>query len=65
MPSPLTKRGEEDELNTIMADFAHGPLDVYRQAATIDWRQMKLFFEGEEFLRKKVRANVCPASIKY
>lgn len=31
------------------------PLDVYRQAASFDWRKMKLFLKGEGAIRLQVR----------
>ena len=40
----------------LMKDFPPGPLDHYRQKASFDWKKMKLFLEGEDILRFKVRA---------
>ena len=39
----------------LMKDFPPGPLDHYRQKASFDWKKMKLFLEGEDILRFKVR----------
>lgn len=40
-------------LEDILRDFAPGPLDAYRKRASFDWKQLKLFLEGEDVLRFK------------
>lgn len=37
----------------ILSDFRPGPLDRYRKKASFNWKNMKLFLEGEEMLRFK------------
>ncbi|CAH0555763.1 unnamed protein product [Brassicogethes aeneus] len=34
-------------------DFVHGPLDMYRDKATFDWRKLKVYLEGEDILKYK------------
>lgn len=40
-------------LEDILPDLPSGPLDVYRKRASFDWKQLKLFLEGEDVLRFK------------
>jgi len=40
--------------NDILKDFEPGPLDVYRNRATINWKKMRVFIESEDILRYKV-----------
>ncbi|XP_074641491.1 peroxisomal acyl-coenzyme A oxidase 3-like [Tubulanus polymorphus] len=47
---PIVKPRNEME---ILQDFPTGPLSVYRNAASFDWKQMKLFLEGEEIIKFK------------
>ena len=44
----------ETPLEEILKDFPPGPLDLYRKKASFDWKQMKLFIEGEDVLKFKV-----------
>jgi hypothetical protein len=50
-----TKVGENAQMDEILKDFPPGPLDRYRNAASFDWKQMKVYFEGENVIKKKVR----------
>ena len=45
---------KEPSLDEILKDFPPGPLDLYRKKASFDWKQMKLFIEGEDILKFKV-----------
>ena len=45
---------KEASVEEILKDFLPGPLDLYRKKASFDWKQMKLFIEGEEVLKFKV-----------
>lgn len=46
---------ESKDLNFI-PDLPKGPLDEYRSLApSVDWKQLKVFLEGEEALRVKYR----------
>jgi len=38
----------------ILRDFPAGPLDRYRKQATFDWKQMKVYIDGEVLMRFKV-----------
>lgn len=38
-----------------MKEFPSGPLDVYRRKASFEWKRMRLFLDGEDILRFKVR----------
>lgn len=53
---PGTETEVHQDVNSleIMKDFRPGPLDVYRKKATFDWKEMRMFFDGEEILRFKV-----------
>ena len=42
----------------LLKDFPPGPLDEYRKKATFDWKKMRLFLDGEDILRFKVRSFV-------
>ncbi|XP_044728061.1 peroxisomal acyl-coenzyme A oxidase 3-like [Chrysoperla carnea] len=37
----------------LLKDFRSGPLDRYRSLATFDWKQLKVFIEGEEEYKYK------------
>ena len=57
---PGTEKEEMTDINCleIMKDFPSGPLDVYRKKASFDWKEMKMFLDGEDILRFKVRSPV-------
>ncbi|XP_050427560.1 peroxisomal acyl-coenzyme A oxidase 3-like isoform X2 [Adelges cooleyi] len=40
----------------ILKEFESGPLDLYRNKSTIDWKKMKVFIESEQILRYKMKA---------
>ncbi|KAM5341093.1 peroxisomal acyl-coenzyme A oxidase 3 [Glossophaga mutica] len=45
-----TPEGSEDAL---LPDFPRGPLHAYRARASFSWKELALFWEGEEILRLK------------
>ena len=55
----LDKQEVEDvplePIDSIMKDFPSGPLTPYRKKARFDWRKMKMFVEGEDVIRFRVR----------
>lgn len=53
---PGTETEEHQDVNNleIMQDFSPGPLDVYRKKATFNWKEMRMFLDGEDILRFKV-----------
>ena len=44
-------------MEDMVKDLPAGPLDLYRKKATFDWKQMKMFCEGEDVIRFKVSGN--------
>ena len=48
----------EPSLAEALGDFPSGPLDRYRKSASFDWKKMKLFVEGEDVLKFKVRGSI-------
>lgn len=55
-PSVVTPGSEADidVMNLpLMKDFPPGPLDEYRKRASFDWKQMRLFMDGEDVIRFK------------
>lgn len=54
-PSVVVPSMEKDlyELE-ILRQPKPGPLDAYRNKASFDWRNMRIFMDGEEILRFKV-----------
>ncbi|KAL4223611.1 acyl-Coenzyme A oxidase [Mactra antiquata] len=52
---PGTETEEHQDVNSleIMRGFPPGPLDVYRNKASFNWREMRLFLDGEDILRFK------------
>jgi acyl-CoA oxidase len=38
----------------LLPDFPPGPLDVYRNQASFDWKKLKLFLEDESITEFKV-----------
>ncbi|CAH1801769.1 unnamed protein product [Owenia fusiformis] len=47
------------ELSDILKDFPPGPLDEYRKRASFDWKNMKLFLEGEDIIKYKHYVYSC------
>lgn len=43
-----------DELKQILDMPKGGPLQIYRDKATFDWKQMKLFLDDIEFINYRV-----------
>ena len=50
----LTKVDVHPSLDEILKDFPPGPLDRYRNKASFDWKQMKIFWDGEDCTLFKV-----------
>ena len=50
----MEENGDRD-IFAILPDMPAGPLDVYRQKASFDWKAMKVAVEGEELIRFMVR----------
>ena len=48
----------------LMKDFPPGPLDHYRQKASFCYKKMRLFLEGEEIIRFKVRHYCNPGNFQ-
>lgn len=46
--------------NELLPDFPPGPLDVYRNQASFDWKKLKLFLEDESITEFKVVLNLLP-----
>ena len=55
MATAVQDVNREPTLEEILKDFPPGPLDLYRKRASFDWKQMKLFIEGEDVLKFKVK----------
>ena len=45
------------KMDQIVPDLPRGPLDVYRQRASFNWKEMVLFLEGEDNLEFKVATS--------
>lgn len=39
---------------SFLEDLPSGPLDFYRKQSKINWKQLRVFFEGSEALQRKV-----------
>lgn len=52
---PGTESEEHQDVNSleIMRGFPPGPLDAYRKKASFDWKEMRMFLDGEDILRFK------------
>lgn len=44
--------------NELLPDFPPGPLDVYRNQASFDWKKLKLFLEDKSITEFKVVSNL-------
>ncbi|XP_063238468.1 peroxisomal acyl-coenzyme A oxidase 3-like isoform X2 [Bacillus rossius redtenbacheri] len=42
-------------MTELLADLPPGPLDRYRKQASFDWKKLKVFLEGEDIVRYKMR----------
>lgn len=49
--------------NELLPDFPPGPLDVYRNQASFDWKKLKLFLEDESITEFTVVLNLLPYSM--
>uniref|UniRef100_A0A8C5BQS7 Acyl-coenzyme A oxidase n=1 Tax=Gadus morhua TaxID=8049 RepID=A0A8C5BQS7_GADMO len=45
--------GQATKMDHIVPDLPRGPMDVYRQRASFNWKEMVLFLEGEDLLELK------------
>ncbi|XP_059932732.1 peroxisomal acyl-coenzyme A oxidase 3 [Gadus macrocephalus] len=45
--------GQAKKMDHIVPDLPRGPMDVYRQRASFNWKEMVLFLEGEDNLEFK------------
>jgi len=50
----MTMAGQAKKMNDLLPDLPRGPLDVYRERASFNWKEMVLFLEGEDNLQFKV-----------
>ena len=57
MSSPA--EGNQPDLYSLelLKDFPPGPLDTYRKKASFDWKQMRIFLDGEDIIRFKVTSR--------
>ncbi|XP_045172714.2 peroxisomal acyl-coenzyme A oxidase 3-like [Mercenaria mercenaria] len=53
VPGTETEEHQDVYSLEIMRDFPAGPLDVYRKKASFDWKEMRMFLDGEDILRFK------------
>ncbi|XP_071110971.1 peroxisomal acyl-coenzyme A oxidase 3-like isoform X2 [Haliotis cracherodii] len=52
-PEPYENKSDDVNNLDVMKDFKPGPLDPYRKRASFDWKQMRLFIDGEDVIRFK------------
>ena len=50
--------GQATKMDHIVPDLPRGPMDVYRQRASFNWKEMVLFLEGEDLLELKVAMEI-------
>lgn len=48
------RRLRDSRVDELIADLPKGPLDLYRNRASFDWKEMKFLMEGEDALEYKV-----------
>ncbi|GCB67181.1 hypothetical protein scyTo_0008009 [Scyliorhinus torazame] len=51
--NPGEDRTEENTLDSLLLDFPSGPLDLYRKKTSFNWKELALFWDGEEIIRVK------------
>ncbi|XP_038648075.1 peroxisomal acyl-coenzyme A oxidase 3 isoform X2 [Scyliorhinus canicula] len=51
--NPGEDRTEENTLDSLLLDFPSGPLDLYRKKTSFNWKELALFWDGEEIIRAK------------
>uniref|UniRef100_UPI00398F3A2F peroxisomal acyl-coenzyme A oxidase 3 n=1 Tax=Pristiophorus japonicus TaxID=55135 RepID=UPI00398F3A2F len=51
--NPAEGSAEENTLDSLLLDFPSGPLDLYRKKASFNWKELALFWDGEEIIRVK------------
>ncbi|KAJ3585758.1 hypothetical protein NHX12_014477 [Muraenolepis orangiensis] len=49
----MASSGQAKDLNGLVPDLPRGPLDMYRERASFNWKEMVVFVEGEENLEFK------------
>lgn len=56
----LSSRPQDRDIMSLnyMKDFPAGPLDQYRSKASFSWKTMRLFLDGEDIIRYKVRKKL-------
>jgi hypothetical protein len=47
----------------LLPDFPPGPLDIYRNQASFDWKKLKLFLEDESITEFKVVSHLLPYTL--
>lgn len=50
-PSPFSSRNDANSHQDLLPDFPKGPLSVYREKASFNWRELALFLDGEEIIQ--------------
>ncbi|XP_059820871.1 peroxisomal acyl-coenzyme A oxidase 3 isoform X1 [Hypanus sabinus] len=51
--NPPESDTKEDTFDFLLPDFPKGPLDLYRKRTSFNWKELSLFWEGEEVIRVK------------
>nr|XP_002731777.1 PREDICTED: peroxisomal acyl-coenzyme A oxidase 3-like [Saccoglossus kowalevskii] len=52
LPHPcINAMPDKRTIDELIPDMPVGPIDKYRKSATFDWKQMKMFLEGEDCIR--------------
>ncbi|XP_051897352.1 LOW QUALITY PROTEIN: peroxisomal acyl-coenzyme A oxidase 3 [Pristis pectinata] len=51
--NPPESNTKENILDFLLPDFPKGPLDLYRKKTSFNWKELALFWEGEEIIRVK------------
>ncbi|XP_069488128.1 peroxisomal acyl-coenzyme A oxidase 3 [Ambystoma mexicanum] len=58
-PSPLPNfsksNKDQNSLDTLLPDFPKGPLSVYRDKASFNWKELAVFVDGEDIINFKKR----------
>ncbi|XP_067896016.1 peroxisomal acyl-coenzyme A oxidase 3 [Heterodontus francisci] len=51
--NPTEEKAEGNTLDSLLLDFPSGPLDLYRKKASFNWKELALFWDGEEIIGVK------------
>ncbi|XP_072112045.1 peroxisomal acyl-coenzyme A oxidase 3 isoform X1 [Mobula birostris] len=51
--NPPESDTKEDTFDFLLPDFPKGPLDLYRKRTSFNWKELSVFWEGEEVIRVK------------